>query len=99
MIVIRPNEGWTMKHRLSDEQIIGMIKEYNAGDMPWLRPCLRHTSAVGIPASCSFFMAPTVYANLNRSTRPASLELRKGSAELALITNLTSERNRNGFCT
>jgi hypothetical protein len=24
-------KGWTMKRRFSDEQIIGMIKEYEAG--------------------------------------------------------------------
>lgn len=31
MLVIRPSKGWTMKRRFSDEQIIGMIKEYEAG--------------------------------------------------------------------
>ena len=35
-----------------------------------------HTSLGGL--------APAVYANLNRATRPASLELRKGSAQQAL---------------
>ncbi len=31
MLVIRPSKGWTTKRRFSDEQIIGMIKEYEAG--------------------------------------------------------------------
>ena len=31
VLVIRPKRGWTMKRRFSDEQIIGMIKEYEAG--------------------------------------------------------------------
>ncbi|SLN13002.1 Transposase [Roseovarius albus] len=31
VLVIRPRKGWTMKRRFSDEQIIGMIKEYEAG--------------------------------------------------------------------
>ncbi|AXT27639.1 hypothetical protein D1823_14290 [Ruegeria sp. AD91A] len=31
MLVIRPRKGWLMKRRVSDEQIIGMIKEYEAG--------------------------------------------------------------------
>lgn len=31
VLVIRPKKGWTMKRRFSDEQIIGMIKEYEAG--------------------------------------------------------------------
>lgn len=44
-------------------------------------------------------MAPAVYANLNRSTRPASLELRKGSAQQALTKTRSTERNRNGFYT
>ena len=35
-----------------------------------------HTSLGGL--------APAVYANLNSATRPASLELRKGSAQQAL---------------
>ena len=29
--MIRLIKGWTMKRRFSDEQIIGMIKEYEAG--------------------------------------------------------------------
>jgi len=29
--VTRPSKGWTMKLRFRDEQIIGMIKEYEAG--------------------------------------------------------------------
>ena len=29
--MIRPSKGWTMRRRFSDEQIIGMIKEYEAG--------------------------------------------------------------------
>jgi hypothetical protein len=33
--------------------------------VPWLRPCLRHTSAVGIPASCSL-MTPMIWASLKR---------------------------------
>jgi len=31
MLVIRPSKEWIMKRRFSDEQIIGMIKEYEAG--------------------------------------------------------------------
>ena len=46
-----------------------------------------HTSLGGL--------APAVYANLNRSARPASLELRKGSAQQALTLKLSTERNRN----
>ena len=48
-----------------------------------------HTSLGGL--------APAVYANLNRATRPASLELRKGSAQQALTATVSTERNRNGF--
>ena len=44
-------------------------------------------------------LAPAVYANLNRATRPASLELRKGSAQQALTATISTERNRNGFYT
>ncbi|MGV6804886.1 MAG: integrase core domain-containing protein [Ruegeria sp.] len=47
-----------------------------------------HTSLGGL--------APAVYAQLNRSNRPASLELREGSAQQALTANLSTERNRNG---
>ncbi len=43
--------------------------------------------------------APAVYANLNRATRPASLELRKGSAQQAQTATIPTERNRNGFYT
>jgi len=50
-----------------------------------------HTSLGGL--------APAVYANLNRSTRPASLELRKDSAQQALTPTKLTERNRNGFYT
>nr|WP_254055688.1 IS3 family transposase [Ruegeria sp. EL01] len=50
-----------------------------------------HTSLGGL--------APAVYANLNRATRPASLELRKGSAQQALTATISTERNRNGFYT
>ncbi len=50
-----------------------------------------HTSLGGL--------APAVYANLNPTTRPASLELRKGSAQQALTTTQSTERNRNGFYT
>ena len=50
-----------------------------------------HTSLGGL--------APAVYANLNRATRPASLELRKGSAQQALTTTKSTERNKNGFYT
>ena len=50
-----------------------------------------HTSLGGL--------APAVYANLNRATRPASLELRKGSAQQALTTTKSTEGNRNGFYT
>jgi len=47
-----------------------------------------HTSLGGL--------APAVYAQLNRSNRPASLELRKGSAQQALTKTVLAERNRNG---
>ena len=40
-----------------------------------------------------------VYANLNRRTRPASLELPKGYALQALTEIISTERNRNGFYT
>jgi putative transposase len=50
-----------------------------------------HTSLGGL--------APAVYANLNHATRPASLELRKGSAQQALTETISTERNRNGFYT
>lgn len=50
-----------------------------------------HTSLGGL--------APAVYANLNRATRPASLELRKGSAQQALTATISTERNRNGLYT
>ena len=50
-----------------------------------------HTSLGGL--------APAVFANLNRATRPASLELRKGSAQHALTAIQSTERNRNGFYT
>ena len=48
-----------------------------------------HTSLGGL--------APAVYANLNRSARPASLELSKRSAQQALTATISTERNRNGF--
>ncbi|WP_353014197.1 integrase core domain-containing protein [Ruegeria sp. SCP10] len=51
----------------------------------------RHTSLGGL--------APAVYANLNRAARPASPELRKGSAQQALTATISTERNRNGFYT
>ena len=44
-------------------------------------------------------LAPAVYANLNRSTRPASLELCNGSALQALTANLSTERNWNAIYT
>ena len=50
-----------------------------------------HTSLGGL--------APAVYANLNRTTRPASPELRKGSAQQALTATKSTERSRNGFYT
>jgi putative transposase len=50
-----------------------------------------HTSLGGL--------APAVYANLNDTTRPASLEFRKGSAEQALTATISTERNRNGIYT
>ncbi len=50
-----------------------------------------HTSLGGL--------APVVYANLNRAARPASLELRKGSAQQVLTATISTERNRNGFYT
>lgn len=42
---------------------------------------------------------PTEIAQWLRSTRPASLELRKGSAQPVLTPTLQAERNRNGFYT
>jgi len=50
-----------------------------------------HTSLGGL--------APAVRANLNRTARPASLELRKGSAQQALTAKVSTERNTNGFYT
>ena len=50
-----------------------------------------HTSLGGL--------SPAVYANLNRTARPASLELNKGSAQQALTATISTERNRNGFST
>jgi len=50
-----------------------------------------HTSLGGL--------APAVYANLNRATRPASLERSNGSAQQALTETISTERNRNGFYT
>lgn len=44
-------------------------------------------------------LAPAVYANLNRATRPATLELRKGSAQQDLTKKLSIERNQNRFYT
>ena len=41
-------------------------------------------------------LAPAVYAQFNRSDRPASLELRKGSAQQAWTASESRERNRNG---
>lgn len=42
---------------------------------------------------------PTEFAQSLPSTRPASLELRKGSAQPVLTTTISAERNRNGFYT
>ncbi len=42
---------------------------------------------------------PTEFAQWLRSTRPASLELRKGSAQPLLTATLQAERNKNGFYT
>ncbi len=50
-----------------------------------------HTSLGGL--------APAVYSQLHRANRPASLELRKGSAQQALTATLSTERNRNGSYT
>lgn len=44
-------------------------------------------------------LAPAVFANLNRATRPASLELHKGSAQQVLTATQSTERNRKGFYT
>ena len=44
-------------------------------------------------------MAPAVYANINRSTRPTSLALPKGSAQQAWTVNQSRERKTNGFYT
>eukprot|EP00581_Thalassiosira_minuscula_P023595 CAMPEP_0184425340 /NCGR_PEP_ID=MMETSP0738-20130409/130737_1 /TAXON_ID=385413 /ORGANISM="Thalassiosira miniscula, Strain CCMP1093" /LENGTH=122 /DNA_ID=CAMNT_0026788175 /DNA_START=31 /DNA_END=396 /DNA_ORIENTATION=+ len=37
-------------------------------NVPWLRPCFRHTSAVGIPASCSLII-PIICAWVKRLFR------------------------------
>ena len=50
-----------------------------------------HTSLGGL--------APAVYARQNRNHRPASLELRNGSAQRALTTTQTRETNVNRFYT
>ena len=50
-----------------------------------------HTSLGGL--------APAVFANLNRATRSASLELRNGSAQQASTATKSTERNRNGSYT
>lgn len=50
-----------------------------------------HTSLGGL--------APTVYARMHRSNRPASLELRNGSAQQALTTTSQQEIKVNGFYT
>lgn len=42
---------------------------------------------------------PTEFAQWLRSTRPTSLELRKGSAQPVLTATQSRERNRNGFYT
>lgn len=44
-------------------------------------------------------LAPAVYARQNRNHRPASHELRNGSAQRALTTTQTRETNVNGFYT
>ncbi|AVL52023.1 hypothetical protein CEP88_05035 [Roseobacter denitrificans] len=44
-------------------------------------------------------LAPAVYANLNRASKPASLELRKSSAQQSLTTTKSTERNMNAFYT
>lgn len=50
-----------------------------------------HTSLGGL--------APAVYARRQQHNRPASLELRIGSAQQALTSNQSTERNVNGFYT
>lgn len=50
-----------------------------------------HTSLGGL--------APAVYARRQHLNRPASLELRIGSAQQALTSNQSTERNVNGFYT
>ena len=50
-----------------------------------------HTSLGGL--------APAVYAGLEPAARPASLELRNGSAQQALTANGSTETNRNGYYT
>jgi len=50
-----------------------------------------HTSLEG--------QTPTEFAQQLRSTRPASLELRNGSAQPVLTATQSKERNRNGFYT
>ena len=50
-----------------------------------------HTSLNGL--------TPSIFAQTHRSTRPASLELCKGSAPPGLTPNSQTETNRNGFYT
>lgn len=42
-------------------------------------------------------LAPAVFANLSRATRPVLLELRKGFGQQTLTTTKLTERNGNGF--
>ena len=58
-----------------------------------------HHSPSDVTAGKPDGYAATVFANLNPATRPASLELRKGSAQQALTATISKERNRNGFYT
>ena len=138
-----------MKRRFSDEQIIGMIKEYEAGakaqevcrkygisdatfykykarfggmnvsDAKKLRVLedennrLKRMLAearriietwridynINRPHTSLNGQTPTEFAQRLRSTRPASLELRIGSAQPVLTTTQSRERNRNGFYT
>ncbi|NNX83489.1 transposase [Roseobacter sp. HKCCD8419] len=83
-----------LKTECLNEHIFGNLAEARKTIENWRidyntqRP---HTSLGGL--------APAVYANLNRATRPASLELRKGSAQQALTATISTEKNRNGFYT
>ena len=69
--------------RLRDE----CLKEHIFGNLAEARKVietLRNDYNTQRPHTSLGGLAPAIYANLNPATRPASLELRKGSAQQAL---------------